>query len=209
MTTSQRHVKRIVLLMLCVLMSNCASLIQPNISEGFAELKPGNYRIDSTHSTLLFKINHLGFSSYVGRFNNFDAQLEFNPSDLASASLHASVDMASIDINNPALANTLRGSSWLNVAAHPRAYFESESVTLTNERQAIFTGNMTFLGVSQRVDLAIQYNGGGVNILTAAYTIGFAASTTFKRSNFGLTDYIPAIGDSIELEIHAEFKRQR
>ena len=49
---------------------------------------------------MLFKIRHLGLSTYVGRFNDFDATLEFDPNNMSAAKLSAVVDMSSVDIND-------------------------------------------------------------------------------------------------------------
>jgi hypothetical protein len=62
-------------------------------------------------TALLFKINHMGFSSYVGRFNEFDVSLNFDPNNIESSSIEAVIDMRSIDVNNPAFAIPLLGAT--------------------------------------------------------------------------------------------------
>ena len=57
------------------------------------------------------------------------------------------------------------------------------------------------------VTLDVTFNGGGSNLLTGAYTLGFEARGSVLRSNFGLGAYAPAVGDEVVLEIHAEFLR--
>lgn len=188
--------------------ASCASLIQPNLDTGIASLKAGEYKVDPMHTSILFKVNHLGFSKYVGRFNDFEASLDFSAEKFADARLTARVDMASVDVNSEKFENTLKGASWLDVEKHPYASFQTTSAKLIDENRAIFNGNMTFLGRTSPIQIDIKFNGGGVNLLTSSYTIGFEAHTNFNRSDFGLDKFIPAIGDQIELEIHAEFKRQ-
>lgn len=185
----------------------CASLIKPDLDTEIAALKPGEYSVDTRHTTILFKVSHLGFSKYVGRFNDFEASLDFSPEDFADASLSARVDMASVDVNSENLEETLTGPSWFDVEDYPYASFRSTDARLVGDKRAVFTGEMTFLGQTAPIDVMVTFNGGGVNLLTSSYTIGFEAHTTFKRSDYGLTKFIPAIGDDIELEIHAEFKR--
>ena len=67
------------------------------------------------------------------------------------------------------------------------------------------TGDLTLRGVTAPVTLDVTFNGGGSNILTGAYTLGFEAEGTLLRSTFGLGSFAPAIGDEVTLEIHAEF----
>ena len=193
---------------LVVFLTACAYLIQPDLDTEIAALKAGEYSVDTRHTTILFKVNHLGFAKYVGRFNDFEASLDFTPEDMTNANLSARVDMSSIDVNSEKFEETLRGASWLDVKNYPYASFRSTSAKLIGDNRAVFTGDMIFLGQAAPIEVEVTFNGGGVNLLTSSYTIGFEAHTTFKRSNYGLTKFIPAIGDDIELEIHAEFKRR-
>ena len=195
------------LLFLVLVTAACGQLIKPKLDTQVASLKSGEYKVDPKHTRLLFKVDHLGFAKYVGRFNDFEANLDFTPQNMEAASLSARVDMSSVDLNAEKLEQTLMGSSWFNVADHPYANFETTSARLTQENTAIFTGDLTFLGVAVPIDIEVKFNGGGINLLTASYTIGFEAHTQFFRSDFGLDNFIPAIGNKIELEIHAEFKR--
>ena len=193
---------------LVLILTACASLIQPDLDTEIAALKAGEYTVDTRHTTILFKVNHLGFAKYVGRFNDFEASLDFSPEDFTNASLSARVDMSSVDVNSDKLEETLTGSSWFDVKNYPYASFQSTGARLVGDKRAVFTGDMTFLGQTAPIDVEVLFNGGGVNLLTSRYTIGFEAHTTFRRSDYGLTKFIPAIGDDIELEIHAEFKRR-
>ena len=185
----------------------CASLIKPNIKTDLKELREGQYTIDKRHATILFKVNHMGFSKFIGRFNDFAATLDFNADKMEISRLEATVEMASIDVNNENFEETLRGDEWFNTEEYPQAFFKTVSVTNIDKNSADFIGELTFLGITAPVTVKVKFNGGGVNKLTFKYTIGFSASSTFKRSDFGLDNYVPTIGDDIELEIHAEFQK--
>jgi polyisoprenoid-binding protein YceI len=56
--------------------------------------------------------------------------------------------------------------------------------------------------------LNVVFNGAGNNMLTGRYTLGFTATTQFKRSQFGMDYLVPAIGDDINIEVFAEFQKQ-
>lgn len=197
----------LVLIVSSVFIAACGHLIKPEIETGIESLRPGEYEVDPQHTTILFKVNHLGFAKFIGRFDKFDASLDFTPDDLSAARLSARVDMGSVNVNSEKLQETLTGRPWFNVAQYPYAGFETTKARRVDADTAIFTGNLTFLGHVAPIDIEVKFNGGGVNLLTGRYTIGFEASADFLRSEFGLDDFIPAIGDEIELEIHAEFKR--
>lgn len=189
-------------------LSACGYLIQPNVKQGVTNFKPGHYVLDPHHTTVLFKVNHMGLSTFVGRFNHIEASLDFDPKNPSAAKLSAVVYTESIDVNNADFTDTLKGKTWFDSATYPHATFITTQVEQIDGGTMRFNGELTLLGVSQPVVLAIHFNGAADNLLTGRYTLGFSASSIIKRSDFGMKQYIPAIGDDVELEIHAEFQRR-
>ena len=195
---------------LCLLgfyLSACGQLMQPSLKQELVEIKPGNYSLDPQHTSVLFKVNHMGLSTFVGRFNRFDASLQYNPEDIMQSRLQAVIEMDSVDVNNEKFERALKGKFWFNAVEYPQASFTTQSAERINDKQVKFTGLLNFLGVEKPIDLIVTFNGAGNNLLTGKYTLGFAATTSFKRSEFGLDQYIPAVGDEIVVETHAEFQR--
>jgi polyisoprenoid-binding protein YceI len=172
-----------------------------------ADLPAGSYRIDPEHASLLFKLDHLGFSQLVGRFDAFDATLDFDPAQPAAARLTVVVEVASIDLDLPAFEEELRGPGWLDAGRFPEARFESRGIAITGEATGRVEGELALHGARAPVTLEVTFNGAGDSLLTGRYTLGFAASGTLRRSDFGLGAYAPAVGDEVVLEIHAEFQR--
>lgn len=191
-----------------VLLSGCDRALTPDFETELVEMKSGAYTLDKDHASLIFKINHLGFSSYIGRFNSVDASLDFDPENIQNSSLEVIIDMASIDVNNAEFAEELRGSSWLGVEEFPQAVFRTTKyLESTGENQFAFEGDLTFHGETKPVRLDVTFHGGGRNMLTRKNTLGFSAATTFKRSDYGVSRFTSVgIGDDIELEIHVEFQ---
>lgn len=192
---------------ICLLMASCGTLIKPNVKTGIVQLEEGSYQLDQTHVAVLFKINHMGLSTFVGRFNKVDARLEFDPNNIAAAKLSAVIDVASIDVNNHDLEETLRGSSWFDTEKYPQAFFKTTSVSLLDQNSAVFAGELTLHGVTAPINLTVTFNGGANNMLTGFYTLGFSAASTFNRSTFGVDYLIPAIGDAVAIEVFAEFQK--
>lgn len=200
-----KHYKFILGLLLVLILGGCVSLITPKVEDEFIELKAGSYQLDKSHARLLFKIRHLGLSTYVGRFNEFDATLEFDPNDMASASLSTIIDMRSLDINDESLEEDLLGRSWLNVEKYPQATFNSTQVTPLSDSEFKFTGMLNWRGHSKPITINAIFEGGANNILSGKYTLGFSADGNFLRSDFGLDKYIPLVGDQVIVETYAEF----
>jgi polyisoprenoid-binding protein YceI len=172
-----------------------------------AELPAGAYQLDPEHATLLLKIDHLGFSQLVGRFDQFAATLDFDPDHPEASRLSAQIDPASIDFDLPKFEEDLRGPDWFDVERYPEARFASRQIEVTGANTGRMTGDLTLHGVTQPVTLEVTFNGAGDSLVTGRYTLGFAATGTGSRSAFGLGSYAPAIGDEVALEIQAEFQR--
>ncbi|WP_440904447.1 YceI family protein [Catenovulum sp. SX2] len=193
-----------------LLLNSCSSLlelVQPKLATDMAVFKSGDFQLDTAHSSLVFKVKHMGLSYFVGRFNQFDANLAFDATKPEQAKLGAVVDMTSLDVVDDNFEETIKSDEWLDTEKFPKAYFETSSAKQINSETLIFNGNLTFLGVTKPVDVAVKFHGAGTNLLTYSYTIGFSAEMKFNRSDFGLDKYIPTVGDEILIEVEAEFQR--
>ena len=198
----------LIVIFIAPLFSGCAALLTPKVEAEFEKLKGGQFSLDKSHATLLFKIQHLGLSTYVGRFNSIDANLEFDPENISATKLTALVDMSSLDINDLGLAKDLSGAKWLNTNRYPQAQFSTLSVKPLSEGEFEFVGELNWRGVVKPVTLQATFHGGANNILTGKYTLGFSATGSFLRSDFGMDAYIPLVGDKVSLEAYAEFQRE-
>lgn len=195
-------------LMLLATLSACASLVRPNFSQKVTELRPGQYRLDPEHVYIHFKIEHLGLSTVVGRFNQSDASLDFDPDKLAELRLDGVIDMASLDMNNPSLEKRLLGSDWFDVARYPEANFRTTDVLPAGGNRFAIVGNFTLHGVTKPLTLDAVFKGGADNLLTGKYTLGFAASGSFLRSDFGVDAFAGLVADEVFVDIHAEFQKE-
>ena len=168
----------------------------------------GKYILDPDHTSLLFKISHLGYSLYVGRFDAIHGTIAYDHDHPEASKVLITVDPSSIDTNNPTLEMTLIGKSYFDVAAYPQATYAASSITIKDDRHGTMNGDLTLHGVTRPVPLEVTFNGGANNTLTGKYTIGFTASAEIKRSDFGMKTLIPLVGDQVFLEINAEFARE-
>lgn len=182
-----------------------------------AAVPAGSYTLDKMHASLIFRISHLGFSNYTARFKHFDAQLKFDPENLAASKLVVTVDANSLetDFPNPALVDfnaQLKGDEWLNVARFPEIVFESRAIDVTGRNTMRVNGILTLHGVKRPITLETTFNGGYAgHPMDPNARIGFSAHGTLKRSEFGITYGIPApgttmgVGDDVNVVIEVEF----
>jgi polyisoprenoid-binding protein YceI len=202
-----------------VLMLACGpALAQEDLS---GEPAPaGDYQLDPAHARLLFRVNHLGFSHYTALIRTFDADLSFDPENPLAMTVSATADPASVETHYPDESFDfnafIEGPDFLDAATYPQATFVSTKVTRTGETTAEVTGDLTLHGVTKPVTFAVIFNGGyGGHPLDVGARIGFSATTTFDRSDFGIGWGLPPPGttmgvlDPVELILEAEFVKPR
>lgn len=175
----------------------------------------GAYRLDKTHASLVFKIDHIGFSNYTGQFRSFDATLNFDPANPASMSVTATIDATSLDIPSPTAGflDELKSAAWLDAVSFPAIEYRSTAVTLTAPDAARVDGDLSFRGVTAPVTIDVRFNGGypGFPPYDPNARIGFSAKGGLNRSAFGVMTGIPTpeqpvgVGDAVTFEIEAEF----
>lgn len=186
--------------------------IQAQESTPLQGMPSGLYKLDKTHASLVWKVSHLGLSDYTARFTSFDADLFFNAQDPATSKLKVTIDPTSIktDYPNPEQkdfdAQLVKEKSWFNAEQFPEIKFTSTKVTKTGDNTGIVKGNLTFLGVTKSISLDVIFNKAiGNHPFANKPAIGFSATTSLNRSDYGMNTYIPNIGDSVDVIIEAEF----
>ena len=133
---------------------SCERLVTPDQTSEITELRTGAYRLDTDHAALLFKLNYLGFSTFIGRFTDFEATLDFDPENFEDAGLKVIINMASINVNLPEFEEELRGDDWLDVENFPQAVYRTTSfVESSGENSFVFASDLTFHGVTAPVNL--------------------------------------------------------
>lgn len=194
-------------------LAGCSSLIapvlKPDVSVNAADIAGGgDYVLDTKHASILFKIDHLGYSTYVGRFERFDGILQGDAAAPDSAAVAINIDMTSLDIANDEFAETLMGPDWFNAETYPQAVFASSSVTLTSETTADIYGALEMNGKVAPITLKATFNGGGFDRLRNTDVVGFSATTTIDRTQFGIDKYKGLITNDVTIEIEAEFMKR-
>lgn len=177
----------------------------PTIQKDAAQVPAGQYEIDVSHANITFEIAHLGISNYVGRFNDFTGTATFDPKNMEASAVEVTIKAASVDTNHEVLENELRGEQFLNTAKFPDITFTSSKLTLESPTTGKLHGDVTLHGVTKPMVLDVTFDGGLKNPLTGKYTIGFSASGQLKRTDHGITSFIPVVGDDVTFRFNGEF----
>jgi polyisoprenoid-binding protein YceI len=176
----------------------------------------GDYKMDPAHSSLIFRVDHMGFSKYTLRFRRFDAQLRFDPRNLAATQLTATVDPRSIETDFPDpkynFNAELAGPQWLDAAKFPEIAFRTTRVEDLGNQAMRVHAELTMHGVTRPIVLDATYNGGYVgHPMDPHARVGFSAHGVLRRSEFGISGGIaPAggnmgVGDRVAVSIESEF----
>lgn len=173
-----------------------------------AQIQAGTYAVDPGHTQVGWRGSHMGFSNYAGGFSDVSGTLELQPKNPAAAKLSVKIPVASVTTTSAKLTDELKGDQWLDAAKFPDMTFVSTKVVPAGKDHAKVTGDLTLHGVTKPVTLDVTLVGAGVNPLSKKYTVGFEATGTLKRSEFGVKTYVPLIGDELHLTIAGAFEKQ-
>lgn len=169
-------------------------------------VKAGSYALETSHARVAFAIDHMGFSTWYGDFTGAKGSLSLDPANVAASKLDITIPAASVTTTNAIVDGELK--SWFDVAKFPTITFKSTAVTSTGKDTAKVTGDLTFHGVTKPVTLDVKFHGGGSNPMSKAYTVGFDATGSLKRSDYGVSKYVPVVGDKVDLFISAPFEKK-
>lgn len=181
----------------------------------YAEMPAGVYNLDETHAQLIWRVSHLGLSNYTARFTDFDADLTFDPKHPEKSTLVATVNPMSIETDYPHPdkkdfdAVLAKEEKWFNAEVFPSITFESKEIRRTGDNTGEMMGHLTLLGVTKPVTLDVVFNGAmAKQPFSKKPTLGFSATGSLMRSDWGMETYVPNIGDKVELIIEAEFAKE-
>ena len=168
-----------------------------------AQAAPVTYKIDPVHSRINFYVNHLGFSNSVGQFHVPEATLSFDNAQWSNSKVSLKIAVDSLDMGDDTWKEHLLSNNWLDAKAFPTMSFESTQLEGANGKGTLH-GQLTIKGVTRPVDLAVSLNGLGEHMMRRVQAVGFSATTTIKRSDFGIKTYLGPVGDDISIRIEIE-----
>jgi polyisoprenoid-binding protein YceI len=167
----------------------------------------GHYALDKSHASLTARVSHMGLSTYTMRFDDLDAQYDYDPTHPEASKVQVTVNAASLDVGKPSLDRDF-ARSFLDAADYPTITFTSTTIHRDGVNGTL-TGDLTLRGVTKPVTLDVTFNGSSPAFLgLGGYRMGFSATGDIKRSDFGSKQWLGVVGDDVHLVIEVEFERK-
>jgi polyisoprenoid-binding protein YceI len=171
---------------------------------------PVLYEVDTEHSTVQFKVRHMGVGTVTGQFNRFAASFWYDPADPGATRVTATIDVASVDTDNERRDTHLRSEDFFWAERHPTITFESREVRATGDDAFEVAGDLTIRGVTLPVTLEVRIEGAG-RTGRGQPIIGLTATGEINRHDYGLrwnrvveTGWL--VGDSVRIILEVEAK---
>jgi len=161
------------------------------------------YTIDPSHTYASFEIDHLGFSTQRGQFNRSSGIVEFNPYE-KTGRIDISIETASLDTGFELRDDVLRGDDWFKAKDFPYIFFRSQKLIFTDEKLSAVDGVLVMLGEIRPMRLEVSRFKCGLNLASRKRGCGADAIGVLRRSEFGLSNGLPFIGDEVRLRVQVE-----
>lgn len=162
-----------------------------------------SYTIDQTHTWPMFEVNHLGFSTQRGRFNKSSGKIT-----LDTAAKKGSVDLVigtdSLDMGFDKWDEHMKSEDFFNVGQFPMMHFTSDNLVFDGDKVVAAEGNFTLLGVTKPMTLTVSNFRCAPHPMNKKQTCGADISATLKRSEFGMTKYVPMVSDEVKISSPVE-----
>ena len=169
-----------------------------------AQAAPVTYKLDPGHTMVLFSWSHFGYSNPTANLGIADGTLVFDQQNPSKSSVEVTMPMSNLDTHVSALDTHLKEHDFFDAEKFPTVTFKSTSVQALGGNRYKVTGDLTAHGVTKPVVLTATLNKAGVHPMTHQQSIGFNATGTLKRSDFGVGAYVPMVSDEIKLNITTE-----
>ena len=178
----------------------------PAAASAVAAITPvsGTYVLDPNHTDVLAQWTHFGFSQPSAHFAISEGTLVYDAADVSKSNVQVTLPVTAIDTFVDKLDEHLKSGDFFDVAAFPTATFKSTRVAAAGPNKLTVTGELTLKGITRPVTLDVTLNGAGEHPMLKKQAIGFSATATVKRTDFGVGAYAPNVSDEVQLRITTE-----
>jgi polyisoprenoid-binding protein YceI len=164
-----------------------------------------SYALDPGHTQTVFSWNHFGYSNPTAQFGKVEGTLDYDQASPTKAQVKVTIDLTSVNSNVPKLDEHLQNADFFDTAKYPQATFTSTKVEKGASADKLkVTGDLTLHGVTKPVVLDVTVNKVADHPMWKAPVAGFDATTTIKRTEFGIGKYAPMVSDDIKIQITTE-----
>jgi polyisoprenoid-binding protein YceI len=181
---------------------SAAALLSLAIAPAFAA--PVTYTLDPTHTNVVAQWNHFGFSNPFANFGDVEGTLVYDAANPAASSVQVTLPLAGLDGFSDKFDEHLRSADFFDAAKYPDATFKSTRVEAAGTDKLKVTGDLTIKDVTRPVVLDVTLNKAGEHPMKKVPAIGFDATATISRTEFGVGAFVPNVGDAVTLRITTE-----
>jgi polyisoprenoid-binding protein YceI len=166
------------------------------------------FAVDAVHSSVMFKINHMGVTNFYGRFNEIEGSYVLDEANHANSTFEFTVKADSVDTNSDRRDGHLKSADFFNVAEYPNITFRSTKVAKAGDNKLTVTGNLTLHGVTKPVDVEMKLF--PAKETRQGHRGGFESHFTIKRTDFGMDTYVAegGLGDEVTILVAVEAARK-
>lgn len=165
---------------------------------------PLTYKIDPNHTDVIASWSHFGFSNPIAHFGKVDGFITYDPAKVGDSKVEVTIPLAGLNSHVEAFDEHLRSDDFFDAANHPNITFKSTSVKSAGKDKLAVTGDLTIKGITKSVTLDVTINKLGMQPMAKREAAGFEATTTIKRSDFGVGKYAPNVSDEVKISITTE-----
>lgn len=171
---------------------------------GSAFAAPVTYKIDPNHTNVIAQWSHFGFSNPIANFGKADGTIVYDADNVAASSVQVTLPLSGLNSFVQAFDEHLLSADFFDAEKFPAATFKSTRVEAAGEGKLKVTGDLTIKGITKPVVLDVTLNKAGEQPMAKRAAIGFDATATVKRSDFGVDKFTPAVSDEVSLRITTE-----
>jgi len=166
------------------------------------------YLLDGDHTHIVWQVDRFGFANTIGTFTEVKGTISFDDKEPDRSHVSAEIALSGLRSDLAEREDIVRGAFWLDARSHPVITFESHSVTFVDDEScasqcAVVDGDMVLKGVRRPLRLNVVVNKTGLDPVQRRQAIGFTATGSFQRSDFGIRTALGPIGDEVEFQIEA------
>lgn len=165
---------------------------------------PEKYNLDASHSQIVFSYNHLGFSTGYAMFSGFEGEIMFDADAPASSTVSVSMPVKSMLTGWEARFQHIMSADFFDATDDSMVSFTSTGIEVTGETTALITGDLNVNGTTKSIVLDAVLNQSGDHPMAGKPWVGFNATTTLLRSDFGVGKFAPYVGDELTVMISIE-----
>lgn len=162
-----------------------------------------SYTVDSRHTFPVFEVNHMGFSTQRGRFNKSSGKVTLDTA-AKKGSVELVIETASIDMGLDKWDEHMKAEDFFNIAKFPEMRFVSDRLVFDGDKVVAAEGSFTLLGVTKPLTLTVSNFRCAPHPMVKKPACGADITATLKRSEFGMSKYVPGVSDEVKISAPIE-----